>query len=255
MHRLRNQTSPSELLCLFRCAREDGMKGGASGGLRAFEVVSLFVVVGTLVLWIWHHSVHGCWNGVQMALAFFSVINILISFWEIALWRYIDEIGRQYAELQSKYKEDRTRATLDLFVRRLTWGEVFSLRFWTRIWSIYSLYDPSYSDKRSYGFFIDIGNGHTMLLPSLLWIVNMTALAPLAPRWLGIVGIICFYQMFYGTVLYFTSFLTNRRYEGKSALEMFLFVVLSNGIWISFPMLGIWASSRLVLDGTFAVFL
>ena len=232
------------------------MKKGASwGGLRAAEVVGLFVVVGTLLPWIWHHAVHGCWNGVQIALTFFSVINILVSFWEIALWRYVDEIGRQFAELKLQYKEDRTRAALDLFVRRVTLSEVFSLRFWTRIWSIYSLYDPSYSDQRSYGFFIDIGNGHTMLLPSALWIVNMTALAPLPPRWLGIVGIICFYQMFYGTVLYFTSFLTNRRYEGKSALEMFLFVVLSNGIWISFPLLGIWASSRLVLDGTFAVFL
>ncbi len=230
-------------------------KGAAEGGLRAFEVVSLYVVLATVVPWYWHRSLHGCWNWVQMALTFFCAINFLISFWEVALWRYIVDIEKQYRDLLAKYKEERTRATLDLFVRRLTLSEVFSLHFWTRIWSIYSLYDPSYSDKRSYGFFIDIGNGHTMLLPSVLWVVNMTALAPLAPHWLGIVGIICFYQMFYGTVLYFTSFLTNRRYEGKTPLEMFLFVILSNGIWITFPLLGIWASIQLVLQGTFDVFL
>lgn len=97
-----------------------------------------------------------------------------------------------------------------------------------------------------------MGNGHSALLPSLLWIGNSLALAPLGPQLLGIVGIISFYQMFYGTVLYFTSFFINKRHHGKSLLEVLLFVGLTNGIWFVFPLLGVWASIQLVLQNSFA---
>ena len=101
------------------------------------------------------------------------------------------------------------------------------------------------------GFYIDIGNGHSMLLPSVLWLFNVMIGAPLSPQWLGICGIICFYQMWYGTLLYFTSFFANKHHHGKTVTEVVLFVGVSNGIWFTFPLLGIWASIQLVLTGSF----
>ena len=44
------------------------------------------------------------------------------------------------------------------------------------------------------------------------------------PRVLGIVGIIIFWQMFYGTAVYFFQFVNNRRYKGHSLRDLLLFV-------------------------------
>ena len=220
--------------------------------MRVFHILFLFVGGFTLLSWWLHWRMHGVWNWVQMSTVFFSVINVLISTWEIALWRYIVEIEREWKVLEARFKTDRVGAAVDLFLTPLSWAQALSLRFWTRIWSMYSLYDPSYSDKRSYGFFIDIGNGHSMLLPSLLWIVNVTLQGPLSPRWLGIVSLVAFYQMFYGTVLYFTSFFLNGRHHNKTVREVLLFVGLSNGIWMVFPLIGMWASVQMILSNTFA---
>jgi hypothetical protein len=82
--------------------------------------------------------------------------------------------------------------------------------------------------------------------------VNSTLGAPLSARWLGMVGLLSFYQMLYGTILYFLSFFANKKHVGKSVLEVVLFVGLSNGIWIVFPLLGMYSSAQLVLQGTFA---
>ena len=96
-----------------------------------------------------------------------------------------------------------------------------------------------------------------MLIPSLLWVYHMTAQGNgfLSPQWLGIVGLLSFYQMFYGAVLYFASFFTNKRHKVVSLAEVCGFVGVSNGIWIVFPMVGMYASVRLILENSYAVFL
>ena len=77
---------------------------------------------------------------------------------------------------------------------------------------IASFFDASYADPKSYGFWIDSGNGFSTLLPGLLFAVGLTY-DVLDARLLGVVGILQFYQEFYGTVLYFWSFCYNRCWE------------------------------------------
>jgi hypothetical protein len=57
------------------------------------------------------------------------------------------------------------------------------------------LFSPcSYSDQTTYGFFVDVGNGFTTLVPSILYALCMTW--PLLPaRVVGIMGMIKFYQV------------------------------------------------------------
>ena len=223
--------------------------------MRWFEIVGAYVVGSTSLVCAWHYASYGCLNSVFVALAFFWCLNGLISLWEIALWRHIDVIEADYKKLKAKHSKNPLRALLDQFVAPMPWSKVFTLRGWTSVWSLYSLYDPSYSDKRSYGFFIDIGNGHSMLLPSFFWLFNVITGGPLSPRWLGILGLICFYQMWYGTVLYFTSFFANKRHHGHTVLEICIFVGVSNGIWFTFPLLGMWASVQLILQDSLACLL
>jgi hypothetical protein len=190
-----------------------------------------------------------------MALSFFGVLNVLVCLWEIALWKHIDLIAQQYKSLERRWGSDRAGAARELFMTPLSWLEALSFVFWTRIWSVYALFDPAYATMGSYGFFIDSGNGHSMLIPSLLWLVNSTALAPLSARWLGIVSLAAYYQMGYGTVLYFVSYFRSHCHFNKSVFEVIVFVGVSNAIWIFFPILGIWASIRLIFQDNFSCLL
>ncbi len=118
----------------------------------------------------------------------------------------------------------------------------------------YSLFDPSYSDRESFGFFVDVGNGWTTLVPSLLFIVNMIS-PSMDAKYLGMMGLLKFYQEFYGTCVYFLTYIMNRRYEGTPLSACILFVGFTNGLWFFFPLLGMWACSELVTSGTYDVFL
>ena len=72
----------------------------------------------------------------------------------------------------------------------------------------YSLYDPSYCNKESFGFFADVGNGYTTLVPSFLYLFCMITKSPIVePQIMGVIGILKFYQEFYGTVIYFLSYI------------------------------------------------
>ena len=76
-----------------------------------------------------------------------------------------------------------------------------SATFWARLWYEYAYYDPAYADRRSFGFSVDVGNGWSTLVPSLVFLVGMTAGFSSAVV-LGLIGVLLFYQKFYNTVLY-----------------------------------------------------
>ena len=124
------------------------------------------------------------------------------------------------------------------------------------MWSTYALYDPSYQNHESFGFFIDFGNGMSTIPPSLLmnlaivWYKEDT----LSPLLVGCAGIAMYWQVLYGTLIYILSFVFNKRYEGKSLTEVVLFVGLTNGIWFVFPIIGIWSCVIVLRDGNLEVF-
>ena len=141
----------------------------------------------------------------------------------------------------------------DFFARVVPLRRVFSPSVWAELWSSYSVFDPSYADRKSFGFFIDIGNGFSTLAPALLFIYGMTY-EPVPARALGIVGLLIFYQMWYGTIVYLASYVMNKRYQGHSPFNVALFVGLSNGLWLSFPLWGIAVSIMMIGSGSYAVF-
>mmetsp|Transcript_935 Transcript_935/g.1625 ORF Transcript_935/g.1625 Transcript_935/m.1625 type:complete len:295 (-) Transcript_935:245-1129(-) len=61
-------------------------------------------------------------------------------------------------------------------------------------------------------------------------------------------------QEFYGTVIYFLSYVFNGRYKGKPVSEVLLFVGLSNGLWFFFPLLGMALSADMLYTDSFAAF-
>jgi hypothetical protein len=212
-------------------------------------------VVGLTSLHIWlHYRTYGVFNATQIALAFFLVVNVMIAWWEIALFVSQDKIQAEYDELREHYRGREMAACAEVFSRPIPLTRLLAFDEWTRVWSTYSLFDPGYSDRRSFGYNIDVGNGFSTLIPATLYAFGMTfELVP--ARILGIIGVIIFWQMFYGTSVYFFQFFNNGRHKGHRVKDILLFVGVSNAMWWFFPLLGLWASVQLILDGTYSVFL
>lgn len=217
-------------------------------------VIGIIVVVGTLFhIWL-HQRVHGVYNATHIGLAFFLVINVLISWWEIALFVCQDQIHSEYEAIKEPYRGHELKRVGEVFARPIPLLRVLSLREWTVIWSSYSLFDPGYSDRRSFGYNVDVGNGFTTIIPAIIFTFGMT-FELLPARVLGIVGIIMFWEMFYGTAVYFFQFFNNGRHRGHSVRDLLLFVGITNLMWLVFPLWGLSASVRLILDGSYGLFL
>lgn len=222
--------------------------------LPAGVVIVSFVAAATgLHVWL-HHRAHGVFDWTQIGLAFFLVVNVMVAWWEIALFVRQNKIQSEYRAMREPYRGREIEAVMNVFVRPVPLLRILAFREWTWVWSTYSLFDPGYSDRRSFGYNIDVGNGFTTLLPAIAFAFGMTFHVVPAPV-LGIVGIIIFWQMFYGTAVYFFQFVNNGRHRGHKIRDLLLFVGVSNALWFVFPLWGLWSSIQLVLDGSYRIFL
>mmetsp|Transcript_11688 Transcript_11688/g.21565 ORF Transcript_11688/g.21565 Transcript_11688/m.21565 type:complete len:268 (+) Transcript_11688:91-894(+) len=232
-------------------------------GLNITTAIALWLVV-TTVFPVYYRATQTMqttrmtWLGIS--LLGFNNLNILIAVCEIGLGKYITNIQDHYRHLQKTYKqEDRWQAAISYLTLPLSLRTLFDLSVWCQMWSTYSLWDPSYSNRESFGFFIDVGNGYSTILPCILWdfvILFPNSLFQNDNRnnrpytvLVGMIGACMYWQVLYGTIIYFLSFVFNKRYVGKPVLEISAFVGFTNGIWFVFPILGLYASYQLLVQG------
>lgn len=209
------------------------------GTVGAF-LASYVVITTGLATWL-HFKEHGAINAFQIALAFFLPLNMLICIWEVGLGLNIERIKLEYKAQAKIWRGKEWSSIVDFFYTPLTLTQLFTLKYWSRVWSTYSLYDPSYQNKESFGFFVDVSNGWSFFFPSGLFLYAMTydIDALMSPRTLGCIGLVSFYVMLHGTCVYFLSFFLNERHKRFSALEVALFIGGSNGLWFFFPLIGV----------------
>ncbi len=221
--------------------------------MRVYQIVLVALLVGTGVPIALHHEAHGGFDLDQIGIAFFLWLNAIIAFWEIALFLRIDLIEAQYARFREQYEGRELARVKDFFGTQIPLGKVLSPTTWAEVWSSYALFDESYANRRSFGFFIDVGNGFSTLVPTLLCLYGMTY--PILPaRLLGVVLLLLNYQMWYGTLVYFSSYVFNERYAGHSPRNVALFVGLTNGLWFTFPLWAMYAAIVLIYTDSYAVF-
>jgi hypothetical protein len=225
---------------------------GGDAGLPVAGWVALWLGAWVGVAVAANLVLHGVVNPFHTALALFLAINVMICVWEICLLLRIDQIEERHRLRGSAGPRPGGGRSRSFFVSRVSWRELGSAALWSRVWSEYATYDASYADRRSFGFAIDVGNGVSTLLPSLIFAVGMT-LPILSPAVLGIIGLLVFWQKLYGTCLYFFTYVFNRRYQGQPLARVLVFVGGVNGIWLLFPALGLYVCGRLILDGRFDV--
>ncbi|GAX82174.1 hypothetical protein CEUSTIGMA_g9602.t1 [Chlamydomonas eustigma] len=216
----------------------------------AIFYTGLFVTLTTLPLIYYHYELHGI-SYLQASLALFCSINVMICWWEMGLFLNRGLIKTQYNAFKKRLKKNELPSPMFLF-DHVTLSQAVSLEYWALVWSTYSLIDPSYADQTTFGFFVDVGNGFTTIIPSVIFAVSMTW-PFMSARILGVMGLIKFYQEMYGTIIYFFSFVLNQRYSGKPAAQIYI-VIISNSLWIVFPVLGLYASYILVDRNDYSVF-
>jgi hypothetical protein len=220
--------------------------------MRARLPVWIWIAVWML-LWVGvpvalHRARHGVVNGWQLTLALFLAVNLLICVWEISLWRRIDDIRRWFALPRTSAE----RPHGNLYTTRVSLREACSSRLWARTWLGYAHWDDGYADPKSFGFAIDVGNGLVTLVPSVLFLLGMT-FPIFSPVVLGVLGLLLFYQKLFGTALYFFQYVFNRRYQGRPLAGVLAVVGGTNGVWLVFPLLGVYVCLRLVLERSFDV--
>ena len=217
-----------------------------------FAIVAFVVSLTSLHIGA-HYAAHGVVNAAQAVLACFLVVNLMINLWEFVLHGQIDQIHREWDAARIVKKGSEAEHAAAYFTSSVPFSKLLSPRTWTGVWSSYALYDRGYADRRAFGWNIDVGNAWSTLIPALVFAWGMTyELMP--ARWLGTLGIAVFWQMFYGTAVYFFQFFNNKNHVGHSRASIFAVVIATNTPWFVFPLWALWLCVQLIDTNSYAIF-
>jgi hypothetical protein len=234
-----------------RAARDRGRRAEASGipaGVLVALVIALLSGLGIGT----RYYVHGNLTAIHCLFSVFFSINLPICYWEMCLF-----FRRDYVEARAEYWRERRRETgrtpaVEFLTSRVPPGRILSPTVWADVWATYSMVDPAYQDRNTFGFNADIGNGFVTPIPTLILYAAYT-LGFLPAIAAGIIGVMLFWQWVYLTSLYWASFFVAGSRTHITRGELYGYVVGLNGIWVLIPMFGLYVSLRLILDGNYGV--
>lgn len=225
-----------------------GHRTGLPPGLFAALAVAALTLFGIGA----RYQLHGDGNALHAVLSAFLSINLLIAYWEICLF-----FRRDLVETRTAYWGEWRKRTGRIPAVEFLWtsvppGRLLSPTLWADVWAVYSQYDSSYADRRTFGFNVDIVNGFLTPIPTLIVYAALTFHA-LPALLTGIVGVILFWQVMYGAWVYLISFFVAGRQTRISRRELYTYILAPNSPWIGGGLLGVYVSIRLITDGDYGV--
>ena len=219
-----------------------------SPGLFAALTVMLLTLLGIGT----RYDVVGDLNVVHSLLSLFFSTNLVVSYWEMCLF-----LKRDYIEERTEYWRQRQRETgktpaVEFLTTRVPLKRILTPTVWADVWATYSQIDASFSDRRTWGFNVDVANGFFTPLPTLVLYAALTV--NFMPAILtGMLGLILSWQWAYATSVYWVSFFMAGRQRFLTRAELFGYVGALNAPWVFFGLLGMYVSARLILDGDYGV--
>ncbi|MCY4128213.1 MAG: hypothetical protein OXG15_03095 [Gammaproteobacteria bacterium] len=218
--------------------------------MKIWLIVCVFVALlagAALAIRFW---TTGDFNVAHSLLILFLTVNILVSYWEICLFLRISEIEEKRKSWDSVRSESGAVPALKFLTMSVPLRKVFAPSVWAELWGVYSLYDASYADRKTFGFNCDVANGVVTPLLSLLLLGTFTI--PFLPaRVAGILGVLLFWQWIYVTSAYIMSFFMAGRHRLINRKEILIYIWGPNLFWIVLPIFGFYVSVRLVLEGSY----
>lgn len=221
---------------------------GMPAGLLAALVIAVLAFAGVGG----RYYTRGDFDAIHAVLSLFFSINLLICYFEACLF-----LKRDYIEARTEYwraRRDETGKTpaVQFLLTKVPLAKALSPTVWADIWATYAQFDGSYADRRTYGFNVDIANGFATPLPTLILYAAYT-FDMLPALVAGIIGVMLFWQLTYMTSVYLVSFFVANRQARISRGELYVYILAMNAPWILCPLLGLYVSVRLILDGNYSV--
>jgi len=99
---------------------------------------------------------------------------------------------------------------------------------------------------------IDIANGFTTPASTVFLYAAFTS-GEVPALATGIVGAMLFWQWTYASTLYLVSFFVGQKQHRVTTREFYIYIFGPNAIWILIPIVGLYVSIRLILDGDYSV--
>ena len=221
---------------------------GMPAGLFTVLVIALLALPGIGT----RYYLRCDFNVIHCLLILFFASNLLICYWEICLF-----LRREVIETRAEYWRNRQRETgrtpaVEFLCAKVPLRRLLSPTVWADVWATYSLFDGSFSDRRSWGFNADVANGFVTPVPTLILYAACTV--DFLPAVLaGIVGLALSWQWTYVTSVYWVSFFIAGRQRHISRGELYVCIGALNAPWVLFALLGVYVSVRLILDANYSV--
>lgn len=235
----------------YRAAWEPGRPVGrwsAPVGLLAALAIALLAIPGIAV----HIALHGGPNPFYILLSLFFSTNLIICYWELCLFFRINEIKARGERWREWSRDSGRTAAAELLMTNVPLRQACSPRVWADVWAAYSVFDSAYVDRNTYGFNVDIANGFATPVTTLILYVAMTG-GLLPSIAVGILGAMLCWQWVYSSTLYLASFFIGGKRTRVQGRHFYAFMVFPNSVWIVLPMVGLYVSIRLIVDGDFSV--
>ena len=221
---------------------------GVPAGLLAALVVLLLTLAGVVA----RYRIHGDFNAIHCLFSLFFSLNLLICYWEACLFLRRDYIEKRVLYWHRRQRETGRAPAREFLFTRVPPGRILSPTVWADTWATYSMIDPAYADRRSFGFTADIGNGFVTPVPTLILYAAYT-LGSVPAVLAGIVGAMLFWQWVYVSSLYWVSFFVSGGQRHISRRDLYIYIVGPSAAWVLIPAFGLYMSIRLILEGNYGV--
>ena len=213
---------------------------------------ALIVAVLTLLGIGARYGAHGDWNLIHSLLSLFCSTHLLICYWEICLF-----LRRDLVEARTRYWRERQERTgrvpaTEFLLTRVPLTRLLSPNVWADVWATYAQFDDSYADRRTFGFNVDISSGFLTPVPTLILYAACT-FAFLPAVFAGILGVILFWQLTFGALVYWVSFFVTKRQTRLSRRDLVTYILATNSFWVVGGLFGVYVSIRLIVDGGYTV--
>ena len=220
---------------------------GVPAGLIAVLAVALMALPGIGVRYL----LHGDLDVFQCLFSLFFSINLLICYWEMCLFFRRDYIEERAEFWRRRWHDTGRTPAVEFLTTSVPLNRILSPTVWADVWAAYSMFDSAYEDRNTYGFNIDIANGFATPAPTLtLYVTYAAGLLPAVAA--GILGAMLFWQWVYASSLYLVSFFVGQKQTLITTREFYVYIFSLNAIWVLIPMLGLYVSVRLILDGDYS---
>ena len=230
--------------------------GHDAEGRGATVIVWLVAAVAVAILALaWNaasYRLHGTPSPIFLVFSVFLSLNLLICYWEICLYLKRDHIAERARYWRERGTSTGRTPAVEFLTARVPLRRIASASVWADTWAAYSLYDSAYTDRRSFGFNADVGNGFVTPIPSIVLLAALT-FGIMPAMFAGILGVALFWQWVYVSSLYAVSVWISGEHEALPRTVRWLYVWGPNSVWIIVPLLGLFVSVRLIVDGNYAV--